>query len=133
MEIGGHDVILTVPADVDAARVAVCCATSIWPASIVVDDADGSVQLANHFASKPSRERQEYFIFQTPGAFESWKVDGPTDANAAEMLHFISRPIAGQSSQCEVTLVHYSESPSIIGLVEDVTAALTPRTASTSG
>lgn len=133
MEIGGNDVILTVPAEVEVARIAVCCATSVWPAGIVVDDADGSVQLAYHFTSSPSKERHEYFIFHTPAAFESWKTDGPTDENAAEVLHFITRPVTGNASQQEVTLVHYSESPAIRELVEEVTAALTTHIASTRG
>lgn len=133
MEIGGHDVILTVPADVDAARIAVCCAKSVWPLSIVMNDADGSVQLAYHFTPAHLQERQEYFIFHTPTAFESWKADGPTDENAADMLHFISRPIEGSASQREVTLVHYSDAPTIRDLIDDVTAALTPHAASTGG
>jgi hypothetical protein len=132
MEVSGHDVILTVPTELEAARITVSCALAEWPRSIVVDDADGSVQTCDHFTTADGHDREEYFIFQNASAYESWKSDGPTDENSADMLHFIARPIAEDAAHREVTLVHYSASSAIRGLVADVRTALTSHTASTA-
>ncbi|MDZ4779389.1 MAG: hypothetical protein SGJ19_03960 [Planctomycetia bacterium] len=132
MEIGGTDVIFAVPAELDALSITVERSVALWPQCVVVDDADGFMHRGQHFHLMMRRDREEHLIFRDVNAKTSWEDEGCTESNAADMLQFISRPVAGDAALQEVTLVYFSNREAIRELVENIRANLTSQPQSPS-